>query len=422
MTRVDPNDFANSYLAGARLGTQQFQMVDEMQQRAMQQQREQEQLMRTRQILKGVLQQAAAPALAVPQPPGGMGPPMQNAPDSGGFGTSIQQNNKDIDELSNMIDVASPDSLKFIAGLVEDRRKMSQALADARHAWERGIVNHLDDQAHPEFAAFARDWAAENNPERKMQRWDNFQKQQAENQKAMQQNEEWNRRQETLQMGREALQQGSQAFTASRDSAKAKASEAEIRQLAADMSAQFKIPMEEALRRVRLTKGNVINEGQNQTAGTRQTVDSLIKQRDQLVKMSKDGDLPTAFGERPDVKARIAALDEQIGELMVGPRPTRPGWYHVTSAPGAGGTEHVFGGPNGAREYVKDDDIPEDLRGLIGGHGFAQTTSTPPAPGAPTQASPVADDATVAQVIKALTAQLGREPTDDEIDAAMEGV
>lgn len=374
MTRIDTSDFANSYLAGARLGTQQFQMVDEMQQRAMQQQREQEQLMRTRQILKGVLQQAAAPALAVPQPPGGMGPPMQNAPDSGGFGTSIQQNNKDIDELSNMIDVASPDSLKFIAGLVEDRRKMSQALADARHAWERGIVNHLDDQAHPEFAAFARDWAAENNPERKMQRWDNFQKQQAENQKAMQQNE------------------------------------AEIRQLAADMSVQFKIPMEEALRRVRLTKGNVINEGQNQTAGTRQTVDSLIKQRDQLVKLSKDGEVPTAFGERPDVKARIAALDEQIGELMVGPRPTRPGWYHVTSAPGAGGTEHVFGGPNGAREYVKDDDIPEDLRGLIG------KRSTTPAPSAPTQASSAASSDPMA----AARAALGDNATIEQIEQWME--
>ena len=407
MTRIDPNAFAQNYLAGAQLGTQQFRIVDEMQQRQLAQQREQEQLQRTRMILKSVLQQSAAPAMTgVPEQ--GMGP----MPDSGGFAGAIEQNNKDVEELSAMIDVAGPESLRYISGLVDDRRKVSKALADARHAWDRGIAGHIDPKRHQDFAAFAQLFAAEQDPERKMARLDEFYQQQEARAKAEQANKDWEHKQGVMQAGREVLQQGSQAFQASRDKAKAAEFQAKVARTSQEYQNTRGWSKAKADSHAYLVLSQAENEPASLSDDPRKNTDSLIKQRDQLMKMSKDGDLPTEFGQRPDVKARIAELDVMILDAMRGgSRQTRPGWRFVTTRPGGMGADFVFAGPSGEQVVAAPQGIPDDLRGLVGGGGgLSQTTSTTPAPGAPSGGDPM----------EAARAALGNNATVEQIDQWME--
>lgn len=190
------------------------------------------------------------------------------------------------------------------------------------------------------------------------------------------------------------------------EAGKVKAGEAQIQQLAADLSAQFKIPMEEALRRVRLTKGNVINEGQNQTAGTRSG--------------------PIAALAR-EINAPVDGLALVMGEERVDPE----GQEWVTVEKGGNRFEikkamwpiiQKFGSWEAAIQALRQaNGMPGEL---------APSPSIGGAPGVPTQASsPMAQPAAPGpsidiqvQVIQQLTKQLGREPTDEEIDAAMGGL
>lgn len=360
MTRIDPNAFAQNYLAGAQLGTQQFRIVDEMQQRQLAQQREQEQLQRTRMILKSVLQQSAAPALTgVPEQ--GMGP----VPDSGGFAGAIEQNNKDVEELSAMIDVAGPESLRYISGLVDDRRKVSKALADARHAWDRGIAGHIDPKRHQDFAAFAQLFAAEQDPERKMARLDQFYQQQQAQTKAAE--EKVKRESEITSLMR------TQKWT---------------RQQAEDFVTQ--------------QSGGLRNQLRGVTGDDRRDLSESAIQGSTEYKRAK-----LALD-------RVQRYIDEIETSMADPSLNPSGRKLLTQM------------LNAAREQERqaEDAIIEIYarqRGETGGQAAPAPMAQPTQP--PTQtAAPVVDDATVAQVIKALTAKLGREPTDDEIDAAMEGV
>lgn len=400
MTRIDPNAFAQNYLAGAQLGTQQFRIVDEMQQRQLAQQREQEQLQRTRMILKSVLQQSAAPALTgVPEQ--GMGP----MPDSGGFAGAIEQNNKDVEELSAMIDVAGPESLRYISGLVDDRRKVSKALADARHAWDRGIAGHIDPKRHQDFAAFAQLFAAEQDPERKMARLDQFYQQQQAQAKADQAIQEWDYKQGVMQAGREVLQQGSQAFQASRDKAKAASEAKAFEDKVARVSQNYQTTRGWSKEKADAHAYLVLSNAENEPA-------SLGGVRNQNIE--KDPDLREANQKVADIDAAIKRIEDSANDDV----PVPADVIARRVAPLRQQRKTIIEAANARyRTLYGGGESPQPS-----GYGLPQTTSTTSAPAAPTQAAPVADDATVAEVIKALTARLGREPTDDEIDAAMEGV
>lgn len=396
MTRIDPNAFAQNYLAGAQLGTQQFRIVDEMQQRQLAQQREQEQLQRTRMILKSVLQQSAAPALTgVPEQ--GMGP----MPDSGGFAGAIEQNNKDVEELSAMIDVAGPESLRYISGLVDDRRKVSKALADARHAWDRGIAGHIDPKRHQDFAAFAQLFAAEQDPERKMARLDQFYQQQQEKDKA----ERWDRRESVQRSGRIAGESARQAFTLKRDKEKAASEAKAFEDKVARVSQNYQTTRGWSKEKADAHAYLVLSNAENEPA-------SLGGVRNQNIE--KDPDLREANQKVEDIDAAIKRIEDSANDDV----PVPADVIARRVAPLRQQRKTIIEAANARyRTLYGGGESPQPS-----GYGLPQTTSTTSAPAAPTQAAPVADDATVAEVIKALTARLGREPTDDEIDAAMEGV
>lgn len=181
---------------------------------------------------------------------------------------------------------------------------------------------------------------------------------------------------------------------------KAAEENAKIRTLAQDMSTQFGIPLEEAVRRVRLTKGNVINEGQNQTGAVQNKaiaslakdinapVDglSLVSQEPRVDENGEEWVTVEKGGNKYEIKAAMWPLIQKFGS-----------WENAIAA----------------------------LRQASGKPAMMAPSPPPPTQTAAPVAQPAAQGPPIdvqVQVIQQLTKQLGREPTDDEIDAAMEGV
>ncbi len=183
---------------------------------------------------------------------------------------------------------------------------------------------------------------------------------------------------------------------------KAAENDAVLQQLASDMSAQYGIPMEEAIRRVRLTKGNIINESQNQTGATRGPIASLAR----------------------EINAPVDGLSLVPGE----PREDENGEKWVTVEKGGQQYEikaamwpliQKFGSWENAIAALRQaSGKPATMAPSPSGQGLPQTTSTTPAPGAPSGGPISQDDDRAVEVYNQLSQKLGRPPTDDELLAA----
>lgn len=197
----------------------------------------------------------------------------------------------------------------------------------------------------------------------------------------------------------EGFEQAARQFVAAQVKAKegeqkAAENDAMLQQLASDMSAQYGIPMEEAIRRVRLTKGNIINESQNQTGATRGPIASLAREINAPVdglslvpgepRVDEDGEKWVTVekgGQQYEIKAAMWPLIQKFGSwenaiAALRQASGKPATMAPSPSLGAPSTTPASGAPSGgdpmeaARAALGDNATVEQIQQWMEANGL----------------------------------------------------
>lgn len=401
MTRIDPYSFTQAYLGGSELGMRQAQNFNHQQQIEALKQERQARLEGQRQMALTLLRSSQVDTAQAATAPHAWD--MADAPqDPLGWNANAAQQNKDVQDLERLVPFLEEDGLRYLLDRADDAKKRSETITNLRYIHDNYMTDMLDPNKEAGLRDMAIGFAAAGTPEAKVAWLRQKEAERVKQQEAAAANQEFDRRQGVMQAGREVLQKGSQAFQATRDKAKAAAEAKAFEDKVSRVSQNYQTTRGWSKEKADAHAYLVLSNAENEPA-------SLGGVRNQNIE--KDPDLREANQKVADIDAAIKRIEDSGKDDVPVPAdviarrtaPLRQQRKQIIDAANAR-YRALYGGGESAQPS---------------GYGLPQTTSTTPTPGAPTQAGPVADDATVAEVIKTLTARLGREPSDEEIDAAM---